>query len=293
MDGIIIINKEKNYTSNDVVQIVKKIFKEKVGHTGTLDPMATGVLPLLVGKGTLVSKYLINHDKTYIAKLKLGIRTDTADITGNVIEKREVQIDLLDNDKIKSVLKSFIGKQKQTPPMYSAIKINGKKLYEYARNGQQVEVASKEIIIYDIELISINRQNNEIEFRVDCSKGTYIRTLCEDIASLLGTIGTMSALNRERVGEFTLKNAITIEKLKSNFENSEFIDKNFISLEKIFKKKNKIVLTPRSYIGFINGVKLFTDEPSDVYRVYDVNNCFVGLGVVKDGILKREIVIEK
>ena len=286
MDGIIIINKQKDYTSNDVVQIVKKIFKQKVGHTGTLDPMATGVLPVLVGKGTLLSKYLINHDKIYTATLKIGMKTDTGDITGNVIEQKECDAQILMNEeKINKALNSFVGKQKQIPPMYSAIKVNGKKLYEYARSGQNVEIAPREIEIYNMKLISISKEQKEITFRVSCSKGTYIRTLCEEIAETLGNIGTMSKLNREQVGEFKIEDSITLEDLESS--------KNFnvISIENFFKDKKEIILSPRSFIGFINGMKLLTDEPNDVYRIYDINKKFVGIGLVKSGILKRDIVI--
>ena len=145
MNGIILIDKPKDYTSHDIVAIVKKISKEKVGHTGTLDPIATGVLPLLIGKSTRISKYLINHDKTYVATLKLGIKTDTADSEGKVIEEKEVP--LLSNKDIIKVLNSMIGKQTQIPPMYSAIKVNGKKLYEYAREGKTVEVKERNIEI--------------------------------------------------------------------------------------------------------------------------------------------------
>ena len=235
MDGIIIINKQKDYTSNDVVQIVKKIFKQKVGHTGTLDPMATGVLPVLVGKGTLLSKYLINHDKIYTATLKIGMKTDTGDITGNVIEQKECDAQILMNEeKINKALNSFVGKQKQIPPMYSAIKVNGKKLYEYARSGQNVEIAPRKIEIYNMKLISISKEQKEITFRVSCSKGTYIRTLCEKIAETLGNIGTMSKLNREQVGEFKIEDSITLEDLESS--------KNFnvISIENYFKDKKEI-----------------------------------------------------
>jgi len=188
MDGIIIINKEKGYTSNDVVQIVKKILNEKVGHTGTLDPMATGVLPLLIGKGTNLAKYLINHDKIYQATLKLGQKMDTGDIEGKVIEDKEVTTQMLDKDYIKDILSTFIGEQVQTPPIYSAIKVKGKKLYEYARNGQEVEIPTRNITIYKMELLNVKVLKKEIKFEVHCSKGTYIRTLCEDIAEKLGTV---------------------------------------------------------------------------------------------------------
>ena len=286
LDGIIIVNKEQSYTSNDVVQIVKKTFNEKVGHTGTLDPMATGVLPVLVGKGTLLSKYLINHDKIYVATLKLGIKTDTGDITGNIIEEKDVNDKCLQKENIQKVLEEIRGEQKQIPPMYSAIKVNGKKLYEYARKGQKVDIEPRIINIYNTELLSIDKENKEIKFRVSCSKGTYIRTLCENIAKKLETIGTMSALNREKVGEFEINQAIKIEDIKENFNTNKLI-----SLESFFEDKDKIELSPRSYVAFLNGVKLFIDNEDGIYRIYNIEKNFIGVGIVKNGILKRDIVI--
>ena len=188
MDGIIIINKPKNYTSHDIVYKIKKITGKKVGHTGTLDPLATGVLPILIGKGTLCSKYLINHDKTYQVELKLGIKTETADSEGKIIEEKEVPEKALKEETIKKVLSSFLGKQKQIPPIYSAIKVKGKKLYEYARKGEKVEIEPRNIEIYKIELKNLDKTNKVISFEVSCSKGTYIRSLCEDIAQKLGTV---------------------------------------------------------------------------------------------------------
>ena len=185
MDGIILINKPKEWTSHDIVNKVKKILNEKVGHTGTLDPMATGVLPLLVGKGTLCSKYLINHNKTYKVKLELGKKTDTADTEGKIVEEKEVTNKMLEKTVINEVLNKFLGKQEQIPPIYSAIKVNGKKLYEYARKGQTVEIKPRQIEIYSIELLSIDKKLKQIEFEVSCSKGTYIRSLCEDIGNKL------------------------------------------------------------------------------------------------------------
>lgn len=292
MDGIILINKEKNYTSNDVVQIVKKIFNQKVGHTGTLDPMATGVLPLLIGKGTLCSKYLINHDKIYVTTLKLGVKTDTGDITGNIIKTEKVDEKFLELNKVKKVLSSFIGEQEQIPPMYSAIKINGKKLYEYARNGQSLEISPRKINLYNLELISI--KNEEISFRVCCSKGTYIRTLCEDIAEKIGTIGTMCELNREKVGDFDIENAVTIEQLKNGFQNKDFLKKYFLDIENIFEKAPKIVLDDSNIFKLLNGVKLlgFSDFEDGIFRIY-FNNLFVGIAVLKNGVLKREIILEQ
>ena len=292
MDGIILINKEKNYTSNDVVQIVKKIFNQKVGHTGTLDPMATGVLPLLIGKGTLCSKYLINHDKIYVTTLKLGVKTDTGDITGNIIKTEKVDEKFLELNKVKKVLSSFIGEQEQIPPMYSAIKINGKKLYEYARNGQSLEISPRKINLYNLELISI--KNEEISFRVCCSKGTYIRTLCENIAEKLGTIGTMCELNREKVGDFELSSSVTIEQLKNGFQNKDFLKKYFLDIENIFEKAPKIVLDDSNIFKLLNGVKLlgFSDFVDVIFRIY-FNNLFVGIAVLKNGVLKREIILEQ
>ena len=185
MDGIILINKPKEWTSHDIVNKVKKILNEKVGHTGTLDPMATGVLPLLVGKGTLCSKYLINHNKTYKVKLELGKKTDTADTEGKIVEEKEVTNKMLEKTVIKEVLNKILGKQEQIPPIYSAIKVNGKKLYEYARKGQTVKIKPRQIEIYSIELLSIDKKLKQIEFEVSCSKGTYIRSLCEDIGNKL------------------------------------------------------------------------------------------------------------
>ena len=176
MDGILIINKPKGRTSHDIVAKVKKVVGNKVGHTGTLDPNATGVLPLLIGKGTLCSQYLIEHDKIYEVVLKLGAKTDTADIEGNIIEEQEVIMESLDENNVLDVLSGFLGKQEQIPPMYSAIKVNGKKLYEYARKGQTVEIKPRQIEIYKCELKQINLQEKEISFIVHCSKGTYIRS---------------------------------------------------------------------------------------------------------------------
>lgn len=188
MDGIIIINKPQNCTSHDIVHKAKKITGKKVGHTGTLDPMATGVLPLLIGKGTLCSKYLIQHDKIYEVQVTLGIKTDTADIEGKILEEKEVEKSIFNSQKIEEVLKTFLGKQQQTPPIYSAIKVKGKKLYEYARQGKTVEIQPREIEIYEIKLLKMNEKDKQIEFQVHCSKGTYMRSLCEDIAKKLGTI---------------------------------------------------------------------------------------------------------
>ena len=282
MDGIIVINKPKNCTSHDVVRKAKKILNEKVGHTGTLDPNATGVLPLLIGKGTQISKYLINHDKTYEAVLKLGEKTDTADVEGQVIETKEVQPSNIEKENVEKVLKSLIGIQQQTPPIYSAIKVNGKKLYEYARSGQEVKIEPRTIEIYDMELIKI--ENQEITYKVHCSKGTYIRTLCEQIAEKLETVGYMKELKRTQVGEFIIENSATIEELEND------MDKYFITIEKYFENCPQIQLNAEKIQLFLNGVQLTRELDDGIYTIYN-DGKFIGIGTVKNRLLKRDIII--
>lgn len=290
MDGIIIINKQKNCTSHDMVRRAKKIFHEKVGHTGTLDPMATGVLPLLIGKGTLCSKYLINHDKVYDVKLTLGVKTDTADSEGAIIEEKRIPQEVFQKDKIEEGLKSFLGKQEQVPPMYSAIKVKGKKLYEYARKGQTVEIQPRKIEIYEIKLLQIEEEQKQIQFRVACSKGTYIRSLCEDIAEKLGTVGYMSGLNRIQVGDFKIEDAVSIDDLEEKIENSEFMEQHFITLEKLFQEKPSINLDNRKLELFLNGVRLTQKLEDGNYRIYH-NGVFIGIGIVQNQLLKRDIIV--
>ena len=294
MDGIILINKEKGCTSHDVVNKVKHIFNEKVGHTGTLDPNATGLLPILVGKGTKLSAYLINHDKEYEVTLKLGIKTDTADSEGKVINEQNVDNSMMQSEKIVKVLDSFIGKQMQTPPIYSAIKINGKKLYEYARKNIEVEIEPRQIEIFSIQLDEINEDEKIICFTVKCSKGTYIRSLCEDIAERLGTIGYMKELNRVKVGIFDIKNSIKIEELENNKDNEDFLKRNLISIEELFIKlygeNNTIFLSDRKLNLFLNGVKLKYGLKNGDYRIYNEKNEFIGIGSIQNSQLKREII---
>lgn len=282
MEGIIIIDKPKGYTSHDIVNIVrKKLNIKKVGHTGTLDPNATGVLPILVGEATKVSKYLVEHNKTYLATLKLGERTSTGDEEGEILEEKEIP--KLDEIYINTILQKFIGKQMQTPPMYSAIKINGKKAYEYARDGERIKIEPREIEIKSICLI--NFANGEIEFKVECSKGTYIRTLCEDIAEQMKTVGYMKNLIRIQVDIFAINQAITIEEL-----NKDKIREKIISIEEIFKTKQKIELTSKGLELFLNGVQLTYKLPDEIYRIYNQNK-FIGLGKIKSQLLKRDVIV--
>lgn len=286
MNGILIINKLKGYTSHDIVAKVKKITGEKVGHTGTLDPLATGVLPLLIGKGTLCSKYLMDHDKTYKVILKLGIKKNTGDGEGEILQEENVNENLLKEQKVKNVLNNFLGEQEQIPPIYSAIKVNGKKLYEYARKGQEVEIKPRKITIYYIQLLKIDKENKEIEFEVSCSKGTYIRSLCEDIAKKLGTVGYMKELQRTRVGIFKIDQAISVEELDENT-----IQENIITIEELFKDLENIELNERKLQMFLNGVKLSFKIKDGIYKIYN-NQKFIGIGVVKDNLLKRDIILE-
>ena len=284
MDGIIIINKQKGCTSHDVVHKIKKIYNTKVGHTGTLDPNATGVLPILLGKGTKLSKYLIDHNKEYEATIKLGIKTDTADIEGEIVENKKVQKEKLNTENINQALKDFIGKQYQTPPMYSAIKVNGKKLYEYARRGENVDIKPREIEIYDIELLKVNKEEEEIIFRVKCSKGTYIRTLCENIAEKLDTVGYMKDLNRTEVGIFNIKDAVIIDDLQNDPESIKII-----TIEDLFKQKEIIRLNNRKIEYLLNGVKITQNLKDGIYRIYDEENKFIGIGIVEKKLLKIDL----
>ena len=292
MNGILIINKEKGCTSHDIVYKVKKIFNEKVGHTGTLDPLAEGVLPILIRKGTLCSKYLINHDKKYVVNLALGQKTETADLEGKIIEEKNIPDKSLTQSKIEKVLKSFIGKQQQMPPIYSAIKVNGKKLYEYARKGQNVEIKPREIEIYDIKLMNIDAQKKQIQFEVFCGKGTYIRSLCEDIAEKLETVGYMESLKRIQVGDFKIEESSKIQELEENKEDTKYLESKIISVEEIFKNKEKIKLDDKKMQLFLNGVKITQNQENDIYRIYDKNEKFIGIGIIQDKLLKRDIILD-
>lgn len=285
MNGILLIDKPKEYTSHDIVAIVKKISKEKVGHTGTLDPNATGVLPLLIGKATGISKYLINHDKTYIATLKLGEKTDTADSEGNIIETKKIP--LLAEKMVKDVLQSMCGKQTQIPPMYSAIKVNGKKLYEYARQQKEVKIPERQIEIYQMKLVELRNKETEVVFEINCSKGTYIRTICEKIAEKLNTVGYMKELRRIKVGEFDIQDAVSIQDLKKD---ESLLAKKIITIEDFFQNKDKLALNAKELSLFLNGVQLLKDKEDGLYKIY-LQSQFIGLGIIQNKKLKRDIIV--
>ena len=283
MNGILIVNKPENITSQGVVRRVKKALNiKKCGHTGTLDPLAIGVLPVLVGNSTKLSKYLVEHNKIYRAVIKLGKKSSTGDREGEIIDTQKVPNNL-DEKKIEDVLKEFLGKQIQIPPIYSAIKVNGKKLYEYAREGKQVDIPKREIEIYNLHLIEFNKDKNTIEVEIDCSKGTYIRTLCEDIAIKLKTVGYMLSLKRIKVDRFSLEDSFTLEDIENN-------NYKLISMEEVFKNLLKIELNKRKLELFLNGVNLEFDLEDGIYNIYS-DNQYIGIGVVKNQLLKRDVII--
>lgn len=213
MNGILIINKEKTFTSRDIVNILnKKLNTKKIGHTGTLDPIATGVLVICIGKYTKLVDKITSYDKEYIATIKLGIKTDTLDITGNILAENSPKT--LTKNEIINTLNSFLGKSMQEVPKYSAIKIDGKKLYDYARNQEEITLPKREINITEIELLAFTKE--EITFRVVVSKGTYIRSLIRDICTKLSVYGTMCQLTRTRQGNFTIDNALNLQDINNN-----------------------------------------------------------------------------
>ena len=220
MDGIINVYKEAGFTSHDVVAKLRGILRQKkIGHTGTLDPDAVGVLPVCLGKATKVCELLTNEDKSYHAVCRLGIETDTQDISGKVL--RTCDYSMVTEERLRSIIHSFIGEIEQVPPMYSALKVNGKKLYELAREGKTVERKPRKITISDIQLSEINLEEGSFAMDVTCSKGTYIRTLCHDIGQALGTVATMEHLIRTRVSIFQLEDAMKLAEIEAYMQQSE------------------------------------------------------------------------
>lgn len=280
MNGIINIYKEKGYTSHDVVAKLRGILKQKkIGHTGTLDPDATGVLPVCLGNATKICDLLTNKDKTYEAVLKLGIQTDTQDMTGTILEKKEVTATEAD---IVQTIQSFVGGYAQIPPMYSALKVNGKKLYELAREGKVIERKPRQVAIYDIDIKNTDMQNKEITLSVSCSKGTYIRTLCHDIGVKLGCGGCMKSLIRTRAGQFEIAESITLEQVE-RLQNAGGLEEKVLAVDRVFSEKEKIIVTEEAVLLLKNGnplkkqnllemPKILTDAMQ--VRVYDEKEVF-------------------
>lgn len=285
MDGVINIYKPIGITSFDVVREIRKLSKtKKVGHTGTLDPLACGVLPVCIGKATKIVDYIMNDYKIYKAHLKLGITTDTYDKEGKILENKEVNVS---EDTVVNVINSFIGEIAQIPPMYSAIKIKGKKLYELAREGIEIERQARNIIIYSINITKIELP--DIIFEVKCSKGTYIRSLCYDIGRKLECGGTMWALERVASGNFNKDSSIVLRDL-----NEKNIEKNLIPLEEALKNYEKISVNDKMKHLLINGVRikdrslLHGIQKNILYRIYTEDENFIGLGIRTNEGLKME-----
>lgn len=273
MDGIIVVNKPKGMTSRDVVNIICKEFKtKKIGHTGTLDPIAEGVLVLCIGKATKLVEYLTSNDKEYIATVKLGILTDTLDTDGNILKKSN---DILNKDSLIKVLNSFVGTYNQEVPIYSAVKINGKKLYEYARNGEDIELPKRMVEIKDIELLEFS--NDSYKFKVSVSKGTYIRSLIKDINDKLGVIGVMSSLIRIRQGKFLLESSYTLEDIKNN-------NYKLLTIKNVLKNELCVIIDSTYFNIIKNGVIIdnkydkdkvvfiYNDEVVAIYKTYEKDN---------------------
>lgn len=275
MNGIIIINKPAGMTSHDVVNQIRKIFKtKKVGHCGTLDPDATGVLVIAINKATKILQFLTADSKEYIATLSLGTATDTYDASGKIIEQKEFQP--ISKEIILKTLSSFTGIQEQIPPMHSAIKVKGKKLYEYARNHETVEIPKRTIEIKDIELLSVD--NNLIQFKVACSKGTYIRSLCYDIAKKLNYPGHMAALIRSKSGIFSIEDAYTLKQI----ENGEF---KLLTIEQALSNYPKLVVDDENIV--FHGKKIKSDIDHQV-AIYNQNNQILAIyGPDGNGYLKN------
>lgn len=282
MNGIIIIDKPEGWTSHDVVGKLRGIFKEKrIGHGGTLDPMATGVLPVFVGRATRAVPFCENAVKEYTAHLRLGVVTDTQDTTGNILYEKAHDITM---DDVANILKDFTGEQSQIPPMYSAVKVKGKKLYELARKGIEIERKPRVITIHELELMG--ESDGDYVLRVVCSKGTYIRTLCNDIGEALGCGGCMSYLRRTGAGSYSEEDSVTIAEVQEAAER-ECADKLLRPVDSLFARYPRVNIFGKNIAICRNGGAFnVTDIPDGRYRVYDDNDVFLMVGQCENGIMK-------
>ncbi|MCR5755442.1 MAG: tRNA pseudouridine(55) synthase TruB [Acetatifactor sp.] len=280
LNGVIVIHKEAGFTSHDVVAKMRGICgQKKIGHTGTLDPQATGVLPVCLGSATKLCDMLTDKDKEYVAELLLGVETDTQDTTGKVLRQCDVTAD---EEQVEAAIRSFLGSYMQVPPMYSALKVNGKKLYELARAGKEVEREARKVTIYELEILDI--QLPVVRFRVACSKGTYIRTLCADIGEKLGCGGTMKSLMRTRVGDYSIENAVTLqtlEKLRDEKRINEVLkpaDSAFLYAPMLHMKEEFTKVVDNGNSFFPNQTAENQVHPAgDWVRVYRADDSFVGI----------------
>ncbi len=280
LDGVLNIYKEKGYTSHDVVARMRGILKQKkIGHTGTLDPDAEGVLLVCLGQATKLCDMLTGQDKTYKAVMLLGVDTDTQDMGGQVLEEKDV---ICTEEEISGAVKGFIGNISQMPPMYSAVRVNGKHLYELARAGRDVERSPREVTIKDIEIGKIDLPR--VEMTVNCSKGTYIRTLCHDIGQVLGCGACMESLKRTQVGRFTVENSITLSELENIYETGD-IDRHLVSIEQMLCDHPAVYTLPSADNLLHNGNPLKSSDiifnglpdKDNLYRMYDSSKDFWGI----------------
>lgn len=266
--GIINIYKEAGFTSHDVVARLRGILKQKkIGHTGTLDPDAVGVLPVCLGSGTKLCDMLTDKTKEYVAQLRLGLTTDTQDMSGTVLEQKEVRVS---EEQVVEAINSFLGAYDQIPPMYSALKVNGKKLYELAREGKEVERKARTVQIEEIEILQINLP--VVKMRVRCSKGTYIRTLCHDIGAKLDCGGTMQSLQRTRVGNFDIESALTLTQVEKLRDEGRIADA-ILSVDSVFSGLQKVVVL-KEFQKFIENGNCFLQEDLKDGQALDEPQCF-------------------
>lgn len=282
MDGILNIYKEKGFTSHDVVAKLRGILKQKkIGHTGTLDPDAVGVLPVCLGKATKVCDLLTDKNKTYEAVLKLGYETDTQDMTGEILRESKVTSS---REEIEQVVMSFVGPYSQIPPMYSALKVNGKKLYELAREGKVVERKARDVEIFHISIQEIDMDAKTVTMSVECSKGTYIRTLCHDIGEKLGCGGAMAELKRIKVSRFVLEDSLTLSQVEELVK-AGVIEEHLTQVDSLFQQLEAVTVSKKYQKYVENGNKLDVSQltapvPMELhkeFRVYDENKRFVGI----------------
>ena len=281
MNGIISIDKPQGWTSQDVTARLRRVFNtRRIGHGGTLDPMATGVLPVFVGRATRGVEFFEHAGKTYEAVLRLGLTTDTEDITGTVLTERAVD---LSEEEFLAVLPRFRGEIMQIPPMYSALKVNGQKLYDLARKGREVERQPRPITIHRLELVEFT--GNEARITVECSKGTYIRTLCKDIGEALGCGGCMAALRRTRAGEYTIEDSIPLEKLLEESEQGLDVEHYLRKVDSMFASYPAVTLTEKQEKRVRNGASFTLNMAEGRCRVYSRSGEFLALCEVKDGTM--------
>ena len=290
MNGVILIHKEKDFTSFDVVAVVRKLTgQKKVGHTGTLDPNATGVLPVLLGTATKAQDIIPCHDKKYRADFRFGIATDTLDIWGEVIEKKPANVTA---DEIEKALRCFRGEIEQLPPMYSAVSVGGKRLYQYAREGKEVERRPRRVNVYSLELLSFDESSQSGTLDIYCSNGTYIRTIIDDLAHALGTVGVMTDLVRYEACGYPLDDCMTLDELRQRIDSG---DTSFLhSVESIFMAYDEVVVSDKQAHRFVNGNPLdivrtpLRDRAEDkkIFRVKDRQGAFLSLGIIDGDSLK-------